>query len=77
VIVEKTAKKFRGFAETDRANPDLYKKLSCNESLRAREDSQPSKPEVTPARSIFCRTSVASSAWIPPLVRALPPVSLL
>jgi hypothetical protein len=34
LVVEKTAKKFRSFAEADKANRDFYKKLTGNERLR-------------------------------------------
>jgi hypothetical protein len=34
VFVEKTAKKFRGFAEAEKADRDFYKKLTGNERLR-------------------------------------------
>ncbi|HZR05304.1 MAG TPA: hypothetical protein VFA61_05710 [Candidatus Udaeobacter sp.] len=33
-VVEKTAKKFRSFAEAEKADRDFYKKLSGNERLR-------------------------------------------
>ena len=32
--MEKTAKKFRSFAEADKADRDFYKKLTGNERLR-------------------------------------------
>ena len=34
LVVEKTAKKFRSFAEAEKADRDFYKKLTGNERLR-------------------------------------------
>ena len=34
LVVEKTAKKFRSFAEADKADRDFYKKLTGNERLQ-------------------------------------------